>query len=1133
MEKIETIIGEYIKTNAYQTPVTEELKNSLHKEVWQDMMEFIESVQFISWLIQPESIRGHAKDRPKETEFYNDGRIDVSITKPHILENMEFFRERALYYEKHGRYTHLRPNPNPKSEYAQFWKEELKRWRNGLVRESDGEWIPGGYYFYLNYSPIWVNKEAVKSVKGSNKKVKGDRKKHFPNVWLGDYLFFHYLEQAKNSGSHGKMLKTRGVGASYKLASLSPRNMYVEPGLPNFHLASDKSFLDGEKGVYGKVLDVLDWIAESTPLPKMRLINSPRAREVQLGYADEYGVKKGLKSSVYGISLKDNPDKARGVRGPLIHYEEDGLFPDLEKAWSVNRKAVEDGDIVYGQMVALGTGGCLTSDNKVFTNTGDLVKISDVDINNGIIGFDLKNKKISKEDITYWQPETYKDCVKITTNSGRWIECSNDHPIYSSVKSDCNEIRIFNWNEASNLDINNLIAIADEVNVFGENQIWNPRLLGLLIGDGSYGEKQSPNITSCDKGVIDFVKNNFITKVYTTRPTSNGGTYENIGIKNIRNNLRELGIYGQTGLNKRLPVDIFKSSKKDVCELIGGLFDTDGCIMIKNYKKRNSFSGELCLTSSSDQLLQEVQLLLQKLGIHGHIRFVKPRLNKTTKIKDVNGWYNLIIADKDSIIRFADNISLLVDYKQDRLNQIKELISKKNTLRKDRGFRFEKIVKIEKVGIKRVYNLTANQTHTYLGNGIITHNTEGADFEGSEKLFRNPLAYNIYGIPNVFDKNSNGESVCGFFWGAYLNRARCYDETNGEPDIIKSLIEILNDRFIVKYNSSDPAVITQKLAEEPITPSEAVMRTSGTIFPVSDLKDYRDTIRIQGERYFDAHYVGELVMTVKGVEWKPSTEVYPIRRFPTGTDKPEGAVEIFEMPKTDHKGQIDPMRYIGGIDPVDDDASGTNSLACIRILDLYTDRVVAEFTGRPKFANDFYEICRRMLMFYNARANYENDKKGLFAYFDLKRCLHLLCDTPQILKDMDYVKGSAYGNKSKGTNSGKMINAWGRRLQKDWLITPAYQQEYDEDGNQVGEKLNMHCERGIAYIEELIAWNIEINADRVSAMGMLMIYRADRLKYLASAKENKEEDDTDEYLDENFKNAFIGQNSYEKWTSDF
>jgi hypothetical protein len=71
---------------------------------------------------------------------------------------------------------------------------------------------------------------------------------------------------------HGKLLKTRGVGFSFKMGSISPCNMYTLPGSgnPNFHLASEKTFLSGDKGIWGKVLDTLDWIAEHTPLPRMR-----------------------------------------------------------------------------------------------------------------------------------------------------------------------------------------------------------------------------------------------------------------------------------------------------------------------------------------------------------------------------------------------------------------------------------------------------------------------------------------------------------------------------------------------------------------------------------------------------------------------------------------------------------------------------------------------------------------------------------------------------------------------------------------------------------------------------------------------------------------------------------------------
>lgn len=320
-----------IKMNSFQTPLTKELKDSLPREVWEDILEYISTVKFIERLIAPEDIRGFAKDRPKETKFYNDGRIDVDVTNPHILEDMDFFREKAIFFEKNGTYTNIIPNGNPKSDYSLFWKGELKKWRYGMVRPSDGEWIPGYLYFYWNYSPIWLI-EKEKSAAKNNKK--GNRIKKFPKPWLGDYLFFHYIQQCRDNGKHAKNLKTRGIGMSFKNAAMSPRNMYVFPGTgnANFHLANEKSFLSGDKGIFGKILDCLDHIADNTPFPKLRLQDSKREMMVQLGYQDEYGVRRGVLSSVMAISLKDNPDKARGVRGVFCHYEEDGLFDNLEKA---------------------------------------------------------------------------------------------------------------------------------------------------------------------------------------------------------------------------------------------------------------------------------------------------------------------------------------------------------------------------------------------------------------------------------------------------------------------------------------------------------------------------------------------------------------------------------------------------------------------------------------------------------------------------------------------------------------------------------------------------------------------------------------------------------------------------------
>lgn len=191
-------------------------------------------------------------------------------------------------------------------------------------------------------------------------------------------------------------------------------------------------------------------------------------------------------------------------------------------------------------------------------------------------------------------------------------------------------------------------------------------------------------------------------------------------------------------------------------------------------------------------------------------------------------------------------------------------------------------------------------------------------------------------------------------------------------------------------------------------------------------------------------------------------------------------------------------------------------------MDLFTDRIVAEFSGRPRLAEEAYEISLRLLEFYNAIANYEKNLKGLFSYFDKKNALFRLCDTPQILKDMQMTKDMGYGNTSKGTMANAEVNKWGRKLQADWMNTSV------EDEENPG-KLKLHTLRGLAYIEECIKWNSDGNFDRVSAGGMLFILREDRYKRTQSAIANKDKQiDTlanDNFFNRNFNkpNAMNGK----------
>lgn len=392
-----------------------------------------------------------------------------------------------------------------------------------------------------------------------------------------------------------------------------------------------------------------------------------------------------------------------------------------------------------------------------------------------------------------------------------------------------------------------------------------------------------------------------------------------------------------------------------------------------------------------------------------------------------------------------------------------------------------------------------------------TAGDDESDFAGAQEIMYNPRGYNMYALPNVYDKNNQGKRYFVFFFPGYINRKGCYNR-DGVSDVVQALIEILMNRYRVKYNSTDPNTVIKTIAEVPITPAEAIVKTGVNMFPVTDLTERLGQLDANPREYDDV-YVGDLTInSSKEVEFKPTSD-QPIREFPHKDNKIEGAIEIYKLPEKDRSGRVFDNRYILGCDPYDDDESNTMSLGSVYVLDLWTDKVVAEYTGRPLFADDFYEICRKMCLFYNGRMNYENNKKGLFAYFSKMNCLYLLTDVLDFLKDKDMVKGSSYGNKAKGTNATAAINAYAKNLLRSWLLRPVPVIQTIDGEDQEVMIPNLYILRSRALIKELILYNSEGNFDRISSMGMLMLLREDKMiLYKGEVSKSKEEDASASYL---------------------
>jgi len=304
-------------------------------------------------------------------------------------------------------------------------------------------------------------------------------------------------------------------------------------------------------------------------------------------------------------------------------------------------------------------------------------------------------------------------------------------------------------------------------------------------------------------------------------------------------------------------------------------------------------------------------------------------------------------------------------------------------------------------------------------------------------------------------------------------------------------IEDARDKII--QNASDKSAIDRFCAEKPLTPEEATLSISGNIFPKKDLIRHLANIR-NSETIKNYKQVGELYFDDKAnVHWEIGTRKKDLEsyRITQGMNK-EGAVVIWEHPIQDPPYGL----YVAGIDPYDFDKSTTNSLGSCFIykrfqdFESYYDLPVAEYTGRPETADDYYENVRKLLLYYRATALYENEKKGLFTYFTHKHCEYLLADQPDIIKDI--MKDSKV-ERGKGIHMNKPIKDWGEGLIKEWL-----------NEEHIPGKKNLTKILSIPLLEELVAYNDEGNFDRVMAFMCVMIY----CEQIHHVKVKKKKDET-------------------------
>jgi hypothetical protein len=389
----------------------------------------------------------------------------------------------------------------------------------------------------------------------------------------------------------------------------------------------------------------------------------------------------------------------------------------------------------------------------------------------------------------------------------------------------------------------------------------------------------------------------------------------------------------------------------------------------------------------------------------------------------------------------------------------------------------------------------------------------GGDMEGGTAdfayMFNNPRSYNLLEFNNIWESGKEG-TTCGWFIPATRGRLGEYNDPMGKHPEFKNLpmvdedgnsnedlallsIEELRE---IKRIGGDPKNIQDAITQYPLTPSESFLRSSGAIFSSIEMHEWLSRLETTPslrdnkkkiELYFDDNGI---------VKDKLNPDLIEIEEYPLPRDRSKkGCIVIWEDPIPNAPFGL----YIAGCDPYDQDkAESTDSLGSFFIYKRFMhnassyDIPVAEYTGRPERADEFYENCRRLCIYYNAKCLYENQLKGLKAYFEMKHSLHYLCEQPQIIKDIvkDSKVSRGYGihMNRNDTNSGNGIKDQCEIYLRQWL----YESRSDSEGNKI---MNLHTIKSIALLKELIAYDRVANTDRVIAF-MLCILQSKELHKL-------------------------------------
>lgn len=433
---------------------------------------------------------------------------------------------------------------------------------------------------------------------------------------------------------------------------------------------------------------------------------------------------------------------------------------------------------------------------------------------------------------------------------------------------------------------------------------------------------------------------------------------------------------------------------------------------------------------------------------------------------------------------------------------------------------------VDSIGERKVYNLTASDTHTYIANGIITHNTGGnvEKSQDAQKIMNSPDEYGFiimnYDILNkrvikpTWRICKSGCFVPAQMSHAYEKKETTLDKYLGvenAPGLKKIKIKVSDfdkNTGIIKSRldelvKKDRALYVQERMAFPLSIDDCFLNTNVNRFPVEDALKHKSRLLEEGRpgKIVDIYQTDGMKM---GYHFSDKQ----LADYPFQGGNIDAPVVIYEDPP--EEGGVFDYTYVSSLDPYKSDKADTDSVGSfyvlkryVKINDPFAYCIVASYASRPPSSDDFCRNCEILQEAYGAKCLMENADR-MYEFYLTRRNKQLM-----LLEDGERLAGKIIRAGARQNNKlGLAPTVPNQRMLFNTVIQYCWEDVvvgYDDDGNEITQK-GIYRIPDIELLDEIIAFGPGTNTDRIIAFGhaLLLAKYYDDMGYMPESTTQKE-----------------------------